>query len=125
MKLGLTKILAAIFVVGLFSQVSLADRASAQKTVAGIVASMSHFPSDDQKAELMAIAGDESAGRGMQMIAEAVGNIAHAANAEGKEAMSQIIASDGAPDEIKALAGVVMGFNHMASAEDKELLAGL
>ena len=115
----------AIVVIGLFSQLSLADVASAQKTIAGIVAGMNHFPDDAQKAELMAIAADESSGRGMQMIATAVSNIQHAPDADGKESMSQIIAYDGAPAETKALAEIVLGFNHMASADAKVALMHL
>lgn len=125
MKLGIGKTLLTIGVVGLFSQISMADPASAQKTIAGILAGMNHFPSDAQKVELQAIADDEASGRGNQMIASAMINMQHAANAEGKAAMAQIIAYDGAPESTKALAKIVMEFNHMASAEAKEVLAGL
>ncbi|NQV70696.1 MAG: hypothetical protein HQ498_11790 [Pseudohongiella sp.] len=125
MKLAITKKLAAIALIGLFSQISLADAASAQKTIAGIVAGMNHFANDAQKAQLAAIASDDSSGRGMQMIATAVGGIQHAATAEGKASMDQIIGYDGASAEAKALAKIVMEFNHMASAEAKAELAKL
>ena len=125
MKIGITKKLMAILVIGAFSQFSLADAASAQKTIVGIVAGMNHFPNDAQKAELMAIASDESSGRGMQMIATAVSNIQHAPDADGKAAMNQIIGYDGAPASTKALAEIVLGFNHMASADAKEALMHL
>lgn len=119
-----TKIL-AIALAGLFSQFALADAASAQKTIASILSGMNHFPSDAQKAELMAITHDESAGRGNQMIATAVMNIQHAPTAEDKAAMQQIIDYANAPAATKALAKVVMDFNHMASADAKAVLAGL
>lgn len=125
MKFGTGKKLITIALLTLFSQFAMADAASAQKTIAGILAGMSHFPNDAQKAELMAIAEDESSGRGMQMIATAVGNIQHAATAEGKASMNQIIGYDGAPAETKALAEVVLGFNHAASDEAKAALAML
>ena len=125
MKLGITKKLLAIALIGLFSQFSLADAASAQKTIVGILAGMNHFPNDAQKSELMAIAGDESSGRGMQMIATAVGGIQHAPTDEGKASMNQIIGYAQASANVKALAEVVLGFNHMASADAKATLAGL
>ena len=125
MKFGMTKKLTAIVLMGLCSQMALADPVSARKTVAGILTGMNHFASDEQKAQLMAIAGDESSSRGMQMIASAVHDIQHAATAEGKEAMAQVMAADAAPAEVKALAKVVADFNHMASDEAKAVLAGL
>lgn len=125
MKLKPTKKLIAILALGLFSQFSLADAASAQKSIAGILAGMNHFASDAQKAELASIAGDDSSGRGMQMIATAVSGIQHAPTDEGKASMNQIIGYDGASMEVKALAEVVLGFNHTASAEAKEALAKL
>ena len=125
MKLGIVKILLAISALTIFSQFSVADPASAQKTIASIVAGMNHFPSDAQKQALQAIADDESSGSNMQMIANTVINIQHAASAEGKAAMGQIIANDNASDNAKALAKIVMAFNHMASAEAKEILAAL
>lgn len=125
MKLGIKKQLLVVALTGLFSQFALADAASAQKTIAGILAGMNHFPSDEQKAELTAIAGDESSGRGNQMIATAIINIQHAANAEGKQAMMQIMDYAEAPASTKALAKVVHDFNHMANDDAKAVLAGL
>ena len=125
MKFSTTKKLLAILSIGLFSQFAIADMASAQKSIAGILAGMNHFPSDAQKTELMAIANDEASGRGMQMIATAISNIQHAATAEGKESMNQIIGYAQASASAKALAEIVLSFNHMASADDKETLASL
>jgi hypothetical protein len=117
-----TKVLAIALSV-LFSQVALADPASAGKTIAGILSGMNHFASDAQKAELAAIAADESSGRGMQLIASAVAGIQHAPTAEGKAAMEQIMGADQAPASTKALAKIVLEFNHMASADAKAVLA--
>lgn len=119
----LTKIL-AIGSITLFSQFALADAASAQKTIVDILAGMNHFPSDEQKTELMAIAADENSGRGMQMVATAVSNIQHAPDAEGKASMEMLIDYERASDDLKALAAVVLGFNHMASDDAKAVLAG-
>lgn len=125
MKLGITKKLTAIVLMGLCSQMAMADPVSARKTIAGILTGMNHFASDAQKTELMAIAADSASGQGMQMIASAVHDIQHAATAEGKAAMEQIIAAEQAPAETKALAKVVLEFNHMTSDDAKAVLAGL
>ncbi|MDA1373020.1 MAG: hypothetical protein O2971_20030 [Proteobacteria bacterium] len=125
MKFGITKKLIAIVLIGLCSQLAMADPASARKTIAGILSTLNHFPSDAQKAELAAIAADESSGRGNVLIAGAVINMQHALNAEGKTAMEGIIAAEQAPAEAKALAKVALEFNHMASEEAKAVLAGL
>ena len=100
-----------IAIVGLFSQFSMAqDNASAIKEVADIVASMNHFPSDADKARLMAISDDDSLFDGIRAMATAVSNIAHAANADGKAAMASLQAMDQIPDRPKALAGIIANF---------------
>jgi hypothetical protein len=125
MQLALIKKVMIIAVLGLFSQFSMADNASALRDIAGIVASLNHFPSDADKATLMEISGDESLAGGIRDMATAVSNISHAANAEGKEAMARIVASDQAPDVAKSLAGIIASLNHTASAEAKATLAAI
>ena len=115
-----------IAIVGLFSQFSMAqDNAGAIKDVADIVASINHFPSDADKARLMAISGNDSLFEGIRAMATAVSNISHAANADGKAAMAALQALDQLPDRAKALAGIIGSFNHMASDEGKATLAEL
>lgn len=115
-----------IAIVGLFSQFSMAqDNAGAIKDVADIVASINHFPSDADKARLMAISGNDSLFEGIRAMATAVSNISHAANADGKAAMAALQAQDQIPDRAKALAGIIGSFNHMASDEGKATLAEL
>ena len=115
-----------IAIVGLFSQFSMAqDTAGAIKDVADIVASINHFPSDADKARLMAISGNDSLFEGIRAMATAVSNISHAANADGKAAMAALQAQDQIPDRAKALAGIIGSFNHMASDEGKATLAEL
>jgi hypothetical protein len=120
MKLKLIRKIMAVGLVGigLFSPFAMADNASSAKEIAGIVVGMSHFPSDAEKAQLMAISADDSLADAVRAMATAVSNISHAANAEGKAAMANIVGSQ-APDRAKALAGAIASFNHAASADDK------
>ncbi|MFP6810933.1 MAG: hypothetical protein VB960_07785 [Pseudohongiellaceae bacterium] len=124
--MNLARKIIIIAIVGLFSQFSMAqDNAGAIKDVADIVASINHFPSDADKARLMAISGNDSLFEGIRAMATAVSNISHAANADGKAAMAALQAMDQLPDRAKALAGIIGSFNHMASDEGKATLAEL
>ena len=125
MQLALSKKIMIIALVGLFSQFSMADNASALRDIAGIVASLNHFPSDADKAKLMEIAADETIAAGLREMATTVSNISHAATAEGKEAMARIAASDQAPDVAKSLAGIIGSLNHAASDEAKATLVAM
>ena len=122
MKLTLLRNVLLLAVLASFSQFTFADNASAQKTIAGVLHNLNHFPSDADKAALMAIAEDESVGQGYRALAGAVANISHAANAEGK---ARIMEADQAPADLKTLAGIVASINHMASAEAKATLAAM
>ena len=122
MKSTLIRKIMAIALIGLFSQFSMADNASATKTIAGILAGFNHFPSDADKSALMAISEDDGNGRGFRAIASAVANISHQATAEDKDIMGRIMAADGAADDAKTLAGIVAGLMHSASDDDKATL---
>ena len=125
MKLTLLRNVLLLAVLASFSQFTFADNASAQKTIAGVLHNLNHFPSDADKAALMAIAEDESVGQGYRALAGAVANISHAANAEGKAVTARIMEADQAPADLKTLAGIVASINHMASAEAKATLAAM
>jgi hypothetical protein len=125
MKFEITKKIAVIVFIGLFSQFSMADNASAMREIAGIVATLNHFPSDADKAKLAAISADDSIAQGLRDMATAVANISHGANDEGKAAMARIIANDQAPDAAKSLAGIIANISHMPSDEAKATLASI
>ena len=125
MKLSLLRKFLLIVLLGLFSQVSMADNASAAKTIAGVLASLNHFPSDADKLALTDVANDEGNGRGFRLIATAVSKIQHAATSEDKEVMNRIVASDRASADAKILAEVVLGINHSASDDAQAKLAAM
>ncbi len=123
MKLTMTRKVIAIALVAAFSQFSLADNASAQKTIAGVLSNLNHFPSDADKAALMAITEDDSVEQGYRTLADAVANISHSANAEGKAMMAEIMEAEQTPADLKTLAEIVAGINHAPSADAKATLA--
>ena len=125
MKLTLIKKIAALVLIGSVSQFAVADNATAAKTIAGVLASMNHFPSDSDKAALREIAGDDGVGRGFRAIASAVANIQHTATDEDKDIMNRIIASERAADQAKVLAEIVLGISHVASDQAKAKLQAM
>lgn len=107
---------------GLLAQPALAGNAIG--TMAGIVMSLQHFPSDADKAALNAIAtGEASASE--KTVARAIAGISHKVSAEDKAKLEAIAADDAEPADLRTLARVVAGINHVPSAEDKAALAGL
>jgi hypothetical protein len=123
MKLTGIKNIALILALGLFSSAALAQ--SSAKTIADIVASVNHFPSDEQKSTLMAIANDSSNSEAIRAIAKAVHDMQHAASAADKEKLQAIAADAAASGAERTLAEVVAGFNHMANDATKATLAAV
>ena len=125
MKLTLIRNVILLALLASFSQFTFADNASAQKTIAGVLHNLNHFPSDADKAALMAISEDESVGQGYRALAGAVANISHGATAEGKAVTARIMEASQAPADLKTLAGIVASLNHPASADAKATLAAM
>lgn len=119
------RLFAVVAALGLFSQSAMAqDTAGALKTVADIVVSINHTPSDSDKAALAEISGNSNLPEGLRNMANAVANFNHAASDEAKAQLAAI-QSGQAPDNAKALAGIIASMNHRASDEDKARLAQL
>lgn len=125
MKTTFLRNILALAVIVSFSQFSYADNAEAQKVIAGVLVNLNHFPSDADKAALMAITEDDSVGQGYRALAGAVANISHSANAEGKEVTARIMEASTAPAELKTLAEIVANLNHVASPEAKATLTAM
>ncbi|MEX0963563.1 MAG: hypothetical protein WDZ52_05915 [Pseudohongiellaceae bacterium] len=125
MKITLLRNMLVLALLASFSQFTYADNADAQKVIAGVLVNLNHFPSDADKAALMAVAEDSSVGRGYRALAGVVSAISHSATAEGKEVTSQILASNEAPADLKTLATIVANLSHTASAEAKATLTAM
>ena len=107
MKMALTRKFVAIALFGFFSQFSMAqDQAvfGALQEIAGIVASISHFPPDADKAALADISNNDSLPQGIRMMDGVVSSINHSPSDQGKEMMARLQAADQAPEQIKSLA---------------------
>lgn len=125
MKKNLITRFLAIVLIGVFSQAVLADHHMSAAKVAEVLSNFNHFPSDENKAELMAIAENDANSEEIRTIARAVANIQHSATDEDKAALQEIVDSDSASEEAKTLAEVVLDVNHSTSEEAKEQLASI
>ena len=124
----LAKLSAGTLILGLLLQPAMAqDEAAmvAMKQVADIVASLNHFPTDEDKTALADISGNENLPESLRDMADTVANISHAATDEGKAMMADIQASDEATESAKALAGIIADINHSASDDAKATLTAM
>ena len=125
MKSGLLGKSIAVIALCSISQLSLADDASAAKTIAGIVEHLNHFPSAAEKEVLMVISGDSANSAAVKSIAMAVHDMQHSASADAKAQLAVIAADQGVSDSIRSLAEIVSGINHMPSADAKAKLQAM
>ena len=93
-------------------------------TMADIVLSLAHFPSDADKQALAAIAeGDSSAS--VKAVASAIAGISHKVSDADKAMLLAIAADDNEPADLRELASIVAGINHMPGDDAKAALAVL
>ena len=96
----------------------------AVSTMAKIVGSLQHFPSDADKAALAEItAGDSSAS--IKAVASAIAGISHKVGSADNKALEAIAANEAEPANLRELATIVVGVNHIPNAEAKVALAAL
>ncbi|MEQ8953455.1 MAG: hypothetical protein RL120_04915 [Gammaproteobacteria bacterium] len=120
------KLCTVLAALSLFSHSAMAQQTGgALKTIADIVASINHTPSDSDKAALAEIAGNDGFPEGLRDMANAVAGFNHAASDDAKADLAAIQADGQAPDRAKALAGIIASMNHRASDDDKAQLAQL
>jgi len=98
---------------------------AAMKEIAAVVATLNHFPSDDDFATLDAIIANSAVSSEVRIMADTVANIEHSANEEGKGAMEAIAGDSSASEQARNLAEIIGNLNHTASASAKEQLAKL
>lgn len=128
MKTIILKNVLLLAVIGLCGQFALAQSNPNQvaiQEIADIVANLNHFPSDDDKAKLAEISGNNSLAQGVRTMADSVANINHSASAEAKTALQAMANAEQIPPYAKTLANIIANINHTASADDKAKLASL
>jgi len=114
----------AIVVLLITGQSASADTPAAA-TLAGILLTMQHFPSDEQKATLEGIAGDEQVDKDLRMIAGAMSNIQHQVPDEERAVLQAIAGDPAASDAAKTLASAALAFKHQLPEGNRAALEAL
>ena len=99
------------------AQLSMADD-SAIGTMAKIMISLKHFPSDSDKQMLTAIGKSSDSSEAEIAVAAAIANIEHQATAADKEKLSAIVADESTPAELRNLASIILNTMHSPSASE-------
>lgn len=106
----------------LYTPYTYADDAVA--TMANIVISLKHFPSDSDKSALAAI-GESDSSDGVKTVAQAIAGISHKVTAADLAKLEALAANDSEPDALRELAGIVSSIHHMPSEDAVATLQGL
>ena len=115
--------LAAVLIISAF-QPAQAWADDAVSSMAKIMLSLQHFPSDADKAALAAIvAGDSS--DSVKTVASAIAGINHKVSSADQTALMAIAEDESEPADLRQLAGIVAGVNHVPGAEAKAALTAL
>lgn len=113
------------FVVLLITGQPASADTSVVPTLAGILLTMQHFPSDEQKATLEGIAANEQVDQDLRIIAGAIGNIAHQVPDEERAVLQAIVDDPSASEGAKTLASAALEFKHQLPADARAALTAL
>jgi hypothetical protein len=102
-----------------------AEESKAVKTIAGILMTVNHFPNDDQKKTLTALAAETTTTAQEKVLIQALLGMQHSINAADKPKVEEVMKDPKASEGVKTIAGILDKFLHTASAADKETLKKL
>lgn len=119
-------LLVLLSVAGLMlgSQSALAA-SMAVREMAGIMAHLKHYPSDEEKGKLKAIVADKSSTEQERVIATAIMNMEHEVTTGDADKLKKVTGDMSAPAEVRDLAGIVLHTQHKPSAADKAKLEAM
>ena len=92
------------------------------RAMASMLASMQHFPSEEDKVKLQEILDQDSSTDNEKTLASAIMRIEHQSNAEDALSLDSIIESETASGSIINIAIVIKNFSHGVSDADKRKL---
>jgi hypothetical protein len=105
--------------------IASADRSKAVQTMAGILTSLNHFPTDAEKQSLKQIAEDKAVTEDERTIARALMNVQHTVAESDKAKLETIVSNKKAAASAKTLASAILNLNHKVSEADKKKLQAL
>jgi hypothetical protein len=118
--------LALLLVAGVVLATPLAARQSkAVQTMAGMLATINHFPDEAQKKTLTSLAAESTTTAEEKVLIQAMLGMQHTIGAADKPKVEALVKSPSAPAGLKTLAEILGRFQHMANAADKAALSKL
>jgi len=95
------------------------------KDMAGIIMHLNHYPSEGEKQELAAMAGDNHLSTGERALAGALMRMQHSVEGEDAAALRTLSADKNASPDERELADILLGIHHHPSASDQQRLKAL
>lgn len=117
--------LAGIGITFLFSTGAVLAEDGAIQTMARIVMSLNHFPSDEDKAVMKGIIDSDDGTDEEADIAMVIAAFEHKVPDKDTERLTDIIDDDSADADARNLASILLRINHAPSNDDKAALAAL
>jgi hypothetical protein len=125
MRYRVTLASALLLLVAFFVKPVVAQESQAVKTIAGILVTVNHFPSDEQKKTLQALAAESTTTAQEKVLIQALVGMQHRISAADKPKVEAVMKDANAPEGVKTIATILDTFLHTASAADKETLKKL
>lgn len=97
----------------------------ATHTMAGILLSLNHFPSDADKAALSSIEESETASYNEKMLAGVIAGIAHKVSDDDREELEELLDDEDIEAGVRVIANALLGINHKVSDGDAAALKKL
>jgi len=129
MSLRLTGIgallMVAAFVTAPLAQTPAAANSKAVKTMAGILETVNHFPTEDQKKTLTALAAEPTTTAQEKVLIQAIVGMQHSVAAAEKPKVEAVAKDATASEGARSIATILGHFLHTANDADKATLKKL
>jgi len=114
---------AALTLLGLsFATPIAAQESKAVKTMAGILVTVNHFPNDEQKKTLQAVAAESTTTAQEKVLIQAMLSMQHSVTEAEKPKVAAVAKDEKASAGARTIAGILERFLHTASEADKAAL---
>ncbi len=95
---------------------------SALNSIARIMITLNHFPSDKEKRELQAIVNNEASTDGERILANALMAMQHQVSSSDRARLQALKDNESADGIERELADILMNMNHQPSSRDRDRL---
>ena len=114
-----------LLLAGLASAPLAAQQSKPVQTMAKILLTMNHFPSDAEKATLKQLADDKATTAQERILLSALTNVQHTLAAGDKAKVEGLLKDPAASEGVKTIATILSKLNHQATDADKAALKKL